>query len=104
MYRKMIKQAERVMANFVVRCLNGTLGKGFYTWRDNVFEFQRQQNVMRRSLLSLLHSQYRPAFTKWRDYVKWASRNEHMMVENRIQQNIEDVNMSRLADNDISAT
>lgn len=75
MYRKMIKQAERVMANFVVRCLNGTLGKGFYTWRDNVFEYKRQQNVMRRSLLSLLHSQYRPAFTKWRDYVKWHNKN-----------------------------
>ena len=34
LYHKMIKQAERVMANFVVRCLNSTLGKGFYTWKD----------------------------------------------------------------------
>lgn len=37
LYRKMIKQAERVMSNFVVRCLNSTLGKGFYTWKDIVF-------------------------------------------------------------------
>ncbi len=56
LYRKMIKQAERVMANFVVRCLNSTLGKGFYTWKDIVFAEKKKQNLVRRAFLSLVFS------------------------------------------------
>lgn len=104
LYTKMIKQAERVMANFVVRCLNSTLGKGFYTWKDTVFEEQRRVNLVRRAFLSLVFSGQRAAFSKWRDFVKWAHKHAFRVEETRLKERIEDVNMSRLQENDLSAT
>ena len=104
LYHKMIKQAERVMANFVVRCLNSTLGKGFYTWKDQVFEEKRRVNLIRRAFLSLVFSGQRAAFSKWRDYVKWYHKNMYRLQEKELNQKIEDVNMSRIQENDLSAT
>ena len=104
LYHKMIKQAERVMANFVVRCLNSTLGKGFYTWKDQVFEEKRRVNLIRRAFLSLVFSGQRAAFSKWRDYVKWYHKNIFRIQEKELNAKIEDVNMSRIQENDLSAT
>ena len=104
MYRKMMKQAERVMSNFVVRCLNGTLGKGFYSWKDIVVGEKNKQALVRRAFLSLVFCGQRAAFSKWRDYVKWANRNAFKNYELGMKDEINDVNMTRLEANDLSAT
>lgn len=91
------------MSNFVVRCLNSTLGKGFYTWKDIVFDEKKKVNLIRRAFLSLIFSSHRAAFSKWRDYVKWYNKNEFYIMESRMKREIEDVNTSRLLEADLSA-
>ena len=53
--------------------------------------------------MSLVFSQHRAAFSKWRDYVKWYNRHEFYIIESRMKREIEDVNTSRMLENDLSA-
>ena len=62
---KMQSQSHKIMANFISRYLHSQAAKGFYTWLDNMREWQHQQRFLRSAVLFWLKNQVGKGFRRW---------------------------------------
>jgi len=55
----------KIMANFVERSINMQTARGFYTWRDNVKEFNIKRRTCKKIMLHVMKRDLAMGFRTW---------------------------------------
>jgi len=56
------------MANFISRFIHANIARGFYTWKENLQDFNCKRRMLRATLLYWIKNSQAKAFRTWAEY------------------------------------